>query len=125
MTTLFKDGAFTSHSGKVLPFKIDCDALNGEDLFCLAEYASTHLIAPFRRVIGVPRGGLRFASILENFIDRHVSNELIVDDVFTTGKSMEHERNGYCWYSGLVIFARAPTPAWITPIFTLSGSVRA
>ena len=52
--------------------------------------------------------------------------ELIVDDVFTTGSSIEKERIRSTRRDqiGVVIFARNPTPAWVHPIFTMWGEVR-
>ena len=132
--TLFTLGEFTSHSGLTLPFKIDCDALTDADLACLADViANRHA---FSRAVGVPRGGLRLAVALQPYINPRLTSIMIVDDVLTTGKSMEDTRNELYAENGrrmaagekvsslmgraifgLVIFARGPCPAWVTPLF--------
>ena len=45
---------------------------------------------------------------------------LIVDDVLTTGASMEHERARCSGRTiGVVLFARGPCPEWIHPVFRM------
>jgi hypothetical protein len=119
MAQLFVNDPFVSHSGLALPFKIDCDALSREDLATLAGIVSGRL--RFRHVHGVPRGGLRFAAALAPYITEDGAS-LIVDDVLTTGASMEAARVDLSWCNeivGIVIFARGPCPSWVTPIFSL------
>ncbi len=52
---------------------------------------------------------------------------LIVDDVLTTGKTMERQRirmgQRAKTAKGLVIFARALPPPWVQAIFTLAEGV--
>lgn len=119
---LFVDEPFRSHSGLDLAWKIDCDALTDADLATLA--AQVHRkFSHFHRVVGVPRGGLRFATALEPYADPKVYGvTLIVDDVLTTGASMEKMRDSLAtdYVIGVVIFARTPCPRWIRPIFTLA-----
>jgi hypothetical protein len=116
---LLKNQPFSSHSGLHLPFKIDCDALSREDIKTI-----TGIIArkfTFREVYGVPRGGIRLAKALRSFCLPTGQHTLIVDDVFTTGASMEEARKKIGINSiGVVIFARRPCPAWIRPVFQLS-----
>ena len=115
---LFRNEAFVSHSGLRLSFKIECDALTEDDIETLAAIiGSKHL---FGDVYGVPRGGLRLASALQKY--RSIDGPtLIVDDVFTTGASMEKARRETGENSfGVVAFSRARCPAWITPIFQLA-----
>ena len=135
---LFIDGPFTSYSGVRLPFKINCDALTDADLATLAAQVAAKIT--FRRVAGIPRGGLRFADALQPYAqDRFKINMpmtivddtvLIVDDVLTTGESMILARGhllSAClledgWRPpvlGVVIFARGPCPTWVRPIFQL------
>ena len=119
---IFKTGEFTLASGLQSTFKIDCDELTNEDLYSLALYANKFL-PDFKEVHGVPRGGLRFADQMRKFA---VSDGcvLIVDDVFTTGKSMikfinDNDLDINNGVHGLVIFARNPPLSWIRSIFTM------
>lgn len=126
--TLFTPGEFTSHSGLRLPFKIDCDALTDEDLDTLARYYVGPDGRPGGRyvgqVVGIPRGGLRFATALCRHLDLHPRHAytLVADDVLTTGASFEDWRSSHreSYVHGVVIFARGPCPAWVTPLFTLT-----
>lgn len=120
---LFNIGEFHLHSGFTSPFKIDCNTLSDEELTVLAEItARKH---HFSRVIGIPSGGLRFAQALREY--ESSGPVLIVDDILTTGKSMEMERNnlykqGYATV-GVVIFSRGPTPQWVTALFTMDKNL--
>ena len=112
---MFEKKEFTSHSNISLTWKIECDDLTNEDIETLAYLVSRYLI--FSDVIGVPTGGLRFAKALERY-KKSVGPVLIVDDVLTTGRSMEDVRATIKpWSVGIVIFARGQAPDWITPIF--------
>lgn len=111
--TLFVPGDFLAHSGQVLHWKIECDALTDEDWTCLSIILAPQL-KPFGFVLGIPRGGIILASLLRPY---STGNEtlLIVDDVLTTGRSMEEQRAGRDDVIGAVAFARGPCPSWITP----------
>ena len=86
--SLFRGGRFTLHSGDTSTLKIDCDALSDEDWQSIAAQVSTRF--RFGAVIGVPRGGVPFARALEPYVDDTLCGDtLIVDDVLTTGASME------------------------------------
>ncbi len=123
--TLFKRGNFTAHSGVTLPWKIECDALTDEDWECVATMAG-NIIGPFMKVEGVPRGGLKFAEALRKKGNSKVVGAIpliIVDDVLTTGDSMNRHK-GRLWAKGVVLFARGPCPEWITPIWTWHGCLQ-
>jgi hypothetical protein len=112
-------GEFRSRSGMMLPWKLDADDLSDRDIEGIALIIRRH--ARYCRVIGVPRGGLRLAAAL---LPWETSDDatLIVDDVLTTGASMEEARAKIEGPSvGVVIFARGPCPDWVHPIFTVSG----
>lgn len=117
---------FISHSGMKLPFKIDCDALSDEDLDALAKIVSEKFT--FCWAWGVPKGGDRFANALRKYAVSTSLNVLVVDDVWTTGASVEKEVQELKFYDshpvvnylGVVIFARGPVPHWVYPIFTLN-----
>lgn len=111
---LFTFGDFTLHGGERSCWKIDCDALTDGDLVTLARMIADAM-PTFGSVEGVPRGGLRIAEALQAHVT--AGPLLIVDDVFTTGASMEAHRAGR-FAIGAVIFARrADWPAWIRPLF--------
>lgn len=116
---LFVGGEFIAHSGGKLPFKIDCDALSDGDLETLAAEAA-QVLPRFSVAHGVPRGGMRFSGALLRYRTASPFDPvLIVDDVLTTGASMERARAGLGPNTiGVVIFARGPCPDWVTPLFT-------
>lgn len=116
--TLFRLGRFTLHSGSESKFKIECDALTEGDLEALA-WLIAKKMPPFLRVEGVPRGGLGLASKLERYADAKAKLTLIVDDVCTTGASMEKQRKGRSDVIGAVIFTRGECPTWVLPLFRM------
>lgn len=129
MTQLFTFGWFQAHSGLQLPWKIDCDALTDDDLAGMAQLISWKF--GFSEVFGVPTGGLRLADACRCYCNPGYG-VLIVDDVLTTGQSMEklresvmRNRAGSC--IGVVIVARCPkdgaaisVPNWVFPILTVN-----
>ena len=122
--TLFKRGKFTSHSGIELDFKIECDALTDDDIECVAEYIASKV--DFGVVEGIPRGGIRLADALEKYaVWESPFNILIVDDVLTTGTSVERAKADQPPQVhpddviGFVIFARTKPPDWVHAMFVL------
>jgi hypothetical protein len=116
---LFVDGEFTAHSGGKLPFKIECDALTNADIATLAAEIARRF--KFSRLIGVPRGGIRLHTALLPYMSLG-HGTLIVDDVLTTGHSMEEYRQRVDPKAqGVVIFARGPCPDWIVPLFSVAA----
>jgi len=118
--SLFQLGDFILHSKGRSYFKIDCDFLTDSDLKCLARIiyeTNPH----FGRVIGIPKGGLKLADHLKDYaFPNPTYPTLIVDDVLTTGRSMEEMRqkvSGNC--IGAVIFARGKYPDWVKPVIRL------
>ena len=115
--TLFKNEPIISHAGLSLLFKIECDALTDEDIETLASIISR--AHKFKEVHGIPRGGIRLANALQKYLSEE-GKVLIVDDLFTTGKSMEGAKSKIGGDPlGVVIFARGACPQWIFPIFQL------
>jgi hypothetical protein len=113
---------FTLHSGAPADFKIECDALTDEEIRTFAWIIARRF--KFCGVTGVPRGGLRIAAALEKYcVSIGVwSDWLIVDDVLTTGASMEKARplpHPLRKTIGVVLFARGPCPEWVHPVFQL------
>lgn len=115
---------FASHSGIPLKWKIDCDALTDEDIETLAFIISEQF--KFRSVYGVPTGGTRLAKALEKYCSKEALSSLLIDDVLTTGKTMEEARKSLnaTYTHCVVIFARGECPEWVTPIFTLTENFR-
>jgi orotate phosphoribosyltransferase len=115
---LFKFGFVELSSGRCSQFKIDCDALTIGDTNTLAQLIARKF--RFSDVIGIPTGGDGLAHALQNWT-KEQGPLLIVDDVLTTGASMEKEKNKYphLHVIGVVIFARGPCPSWIYPMFNM------
>lgn len=99
---LFQIGDFKSHAGLDLHWKIECDALTDEDWNCLAKMISER--TEFGSVYGIPRGGVKLANALEKYRTPRSPIRLVVDDVWTTGKSMMETMNPGDF--GFVVFAR-------------------
>lgn len=118
MGNLFQTGQVRLHAGGYSNFKIDCDALTDEDIRSIS-LQLTRRLPKYSAVEGIPRGGLRLAEAMGNFVTPGNYPLLIVDDVFTTGASMEEHRGFRVNVIGAVIFARSEPPAWITPLFRM------
>ncbi len=132
MVNLFQLGDFTLNSGAKSKWKLELDALTDDDWAALAAMVA-QMVGPFSSVEGVPRGGLKLAKALETYIDRGLSfvpsGHLIVDDVLTTGGSMNRRyaevANGAgcdacgAEVKGAVIFARGQCPYWVLPVFQM------
>lgn len=121
--SLFNFGSFVLHSGGQSDLKIDCDALTNADWKALAAYVVWHVInKPFASVEGVPQGGLRLAGALRDYRTTD-GGLLIVDDVCTTGASLEKQRRGRK-AEGVVVFNRGELPNWVTALFTFNSTNR-
>lgn len=131
---LFHWGGFRSTAGHRLPFKIDCDALTDADIHCIANVIASQ--TTFRAVYSVFTGGDRLGLALIPFQNDENSNRIIiVDDVLTTGGSMEAtkkrvQRNYGAMgveftgeIVGWVIFARKKPADWINAVFTLGEAI--
>jgi len=117
--SLFQQGNFRLHAGSRSWFKIECAHLSDADWQTIARLVAEQL--DFKDAIGIPSGGIKLAEALKFY---RKSNErlptLIVDDVLTTGSSMEEERQrvgGRC--VGIVLFARGECPNWVWPVFQM------
>lgn len=75
-------------SGRTSRFKIECDDLTDDDIECFAALGS-HIVGRFSAVFGVPTGGERLAKAMEKYTDEFSPHILVVDDVTSTGGSME------------------------------------
>jgi orotate phosphoribosyltransferase len=119
---LFRFGFVELNSGRCSHFKIDCDALTIGDINTLAKLIARGF--RFSEVVGIPTGGDRLAHALQKWTKEY-GPLLIVDDVLTTGASMEKEKAKYPYLHvvGIVIFARGPYPSWVYPMFNMCGWV--
>lgn len=122
---LFQLGEFNLHSGAKSSYKIDCNSLNHDDIVAICDWIKK-IVPSYRMVVGIPNGGIPFEIQLKSFTDPSSDTILIVDDVLTTGKSMEKKR--YDLHGefpsmkkvGVVAFARGFCPAWIECVWELN-----
>lgn len=128
--SLFQFGDFGSHSGLVLPFKINCSALTDEDIASIAEVAARGF--RYSGVLGIDPVGVRLADALGRhpLLDPEARRILIVNDILTSDAPFEEARQSILGespdhrVSGFVIFARRRPPAWVTPMFRLGAKWR-
>jgi hypothetical protein len=115
-SSLFQWGSFMLSSGGSAEYKIECDALTDADVECLSHLLLQRLPS-FGAVEGVPRGGLRIADYLQSFVT--VGPLLIVDDVYTTGRSLLRHMGNRDAVCG-VLFARTTPPPWVCAVFVMT-----
>ena len=121
---LFQSVDFKSHAGLDLSWKIEMDALEDEEWVTISQMI-LELSEPFREAIGIPRGGTRLGKLLNQHGTGEKDNPiLIVDDVLTTGGSMEdfkrmREFRNPTKYIGWVVFARGYPPSWCKALFQM------
>ena len=120
---LFESGDFVLRSGAETDWRINAEALDASSIATIACMIADR-VGPFCAVRGIPTGGEPLAKALEPYR----SDEgplLIVDDVFTTGASMEEYRNyvGVIDTAFYVIFDRSggPRPSWVKALWTLDA----
>jgi len=126
--TLFVDEDFISHAGLQLGWKIEMDALYENDWRCLAKMILEYEKRPFRKAVGIPRGGKRLGNILNESATGNPDDPvLIVDDVYTTGTSfreymIEHypDDKTICW----AVFARDVVSGPINVLFQMPSTMR-
>ena len=90
----YRADKFHLHSGGESHFLLDCECLQYNDLRNIAKII-LHKYYP-KRVVSIPKGGDRLADVLESLLrssrpepGSEVIDVLIVDDVLTTGASMQ------------------------------------
>ena len=122
---LFQSVNFKSHSGLNLTWKIEMDALSEQDWFTIKKMIM-EVTPPFREAIGIPRGGVKLGDLLnEHATGKEGDPICIVDDVLTTGGSMEYfltqyQRNRRPFTAiGWVVFARTQCPPWVKALFQM------
>lgn len=133
---LFINESFKSHSGLMLPFKIECDALSDDDIECFARIAHEQMGLPWNqigKVVAVgerrasrlsPHAPTRLARALRPWATKGGPYALVIDDVYTTGASIADEMAKHEMSMGLVIFAREDPLPGIDYIFALNPNLR-
>lgn len=127
---LFQEVDFTGHSGGQLHWKIECDALSDGDWKCLARMISEVEKRPFQAAVGIPRGGVKLGTYLNEYGTGNPKHPYIIcDDVLTTGGSMNEYRDKYfskydCF--GWVIWNRGrnETDDWIESLFNMHTNTK-
>ena len=124
MTDLFQSIDFKSHSGLDLTWKIEMDAISDAEWQTIAKMI-LELTPPFKEAIGIPRGGVKLGKLLNlHGTGKREDPICIVDDVLTTGESMNDFKTKRQWrnpsnYIGCVVFARNQPPKWVKALFQM------
>lgn len=113
---LFRRGVYQLASGQQSSWKIECDDLEDEDWETLA-YLIASRARPFGSVASVPSGGDKLAAALQSYRQPGVLTRLLVDDVYSTGSSIEkyRMRNDEVW----VVFARKKPTSNVNALFVM------
>ena len=122
---LFQSIDFKSHSGLDLNWRIECDALSDDEWFTISRMIM-ELTPPFQQALGIPEGGVKLGDLLNEHATGNEKDPIcIVDDVLTTGESMEYFVSQYrrnhrpFMVIGWVVFARVRTPSWVQALFQM------
>jgi len=125
---VFQRKDFRMHSGGLAHWKIEFDEYSEEDVetfaWLIAEKAKQMMgedRTGIREVYGIPSGGSLLEQKFIPYLDKWGTLRLIVDDVLTTGASMEEAKIQKGWSDaiGIVIYARGEYPSWVKPIFAM------
>lgn len=134
--SIFQRGTFILNSSNVSRWKLELDDATDEEIATFAYMAiDTCRVPCFGSIVPVPKGksaskvdnAKRIADAMQRYVIPDVRTTLIVDDVFTTGGSINQCREGYAaqhpgiYVSGFVIFARSPTFGWVNALFTMGA----
>ena len=128
MADLFQKINFISHSGIPMTWKIECDSISLKEWECIAYMIKEVEQQPWRKAIGIPRGGVTLGLCLDEFSTGLESDPiLIADDVYTTGKSFKDFVNENHPNDATIqwcVFARQPTLGRVKALFTMPGRGR-
>jgi hypothetical protein len=126
-----KHGEFLSHSGITLRYKVECDALSDATWECFASEIAraTKSLGGITEVHGIPSGGMKLANALGRYATEGGRIVAIVDDVLTTGRSMEEKKKKLIEDGvepgdiyGFVLVRRSQDwTNWIYPFFYVSS----
>ena len=122
-THLFVEEDFKSHAGLDLHWKIEMDALDEAEWKCIARMIMEYQKEPFQAAIGIPRGGLKLSGYLNKYSTQNPKDPyLVIDDVLTTGGSMEEFKEEHFKNKkvvGWVVFSRKNPASWIKTLFQM------
>ena len=119
---LFQKINFISHAGLPLTWKIECDAISPDEWVALAHIIRQFESKNWQYAIGIPRGGVALGKALDKYSTGNIEDPiLIVDDVYTTGKSFEDYSQNFSNTKLLkwCVFARKPTENDVKALFTM------
>lgn len=133
MTGFLQRGEFVLNSGHDSGFKIEVDEISDETIDT-AMWLAYKSLPYINEVVSVPRGGDRMARSFRKYLTtespKKSYNVLIVDDVLTTGYSMEkvkgrelNSSSPFIQVYGIVLFSRLKreyVPSWIVPVFQMN-----
>ncbi len=135
---LIQFGEYSLNSGLTSDYKLVADAFIRANIKGLPKLIS-RMVGPFGSVYGVSRGGLKLAERLKPLVFNgtlggHLVPHLIVDDVLTTGRSLQRAFDAHKsqWPGGepnplnrppaiigCVVFARGRCPPWVKSLFQM------
>ncbi|MEK9774522.1 MAG: hypothetical protein VW298_02790 [Candidatus Woesearchaeota archaeon] len=122
MTDLFQKIDFISHSGLPLTWKIECDGISSDEWVALAHIIREYEKRNWQYAIGIPRGGVKLAKELDKYSTNDINDPiLIVDDVYTTGRSFRDFSENFV-DSEIIkwcVFARKPIQEDVNALFTM------
>ena len=120
---LFQTVDFISHAGLPLKWKIECDALSDDEWKTIAKMIREYEDQNWQYAVGIPTGATRLGEILTTYGTGSVKDPvLIVDDVYTTGKSfIDFEEKHYKDKKVIkwTVFARKPPTENVKVLFQL------
>jgi len=120
---LFQTVDFISHAGLPLKWKIECDALSDDEWKTIAKMIREYEDQNWQYAVGIPTGATRLGEILTTYGTGSVKDPvLIVDDVYTTGKSfIDFEEKHYKDKKVIkwAVFARKPPTENVKVLFQL------
>lgn len=135
--SIFQRGDFLLNSGVHSGWKLELDEATDAEMSVFAYMAmQTARIPLFGSVCPVPKGkseslidnAQRIADAMLPYVVPGINSTLIVDDVYTTGGSINQARLDYNAQHpsigntiGFVLWARNPPPSWVRALFTMGG----
>ena len=114
---MFRLGEYKSRSGRMLPYKVECNDLTYEDMIAIADHIKRNY--EFGAIYAMSENMIPITKMLKEHMSCH-RTILVLDDVLTTGETFKTFKNTYKGkfdIIGVVIFARGKCPSWVKPIW--------